>query len=94
MSVYNYSPAEQTSGRNAELGGRDADVTRKDATRGQVGAFSVLGIFTGEDERFAYVRLRLPLEILMSASQGGFGSVGRARLRYGRDAGNRQNEET
>ena len=55
VSVYNYSPAEQTSGRNASLGGDESDVTRRDATRGQVGAFSVLGIFTGEDERFAYV---------------------------------------
>ena len=57
VSVYNYTPQLSTGEahpRNTETT-REGDVTLKDATKGQVGAFSVLGIFTGEDERFAYV---------------------------------------
>jgi protein AFG1 len=48
VSVYNYSPAQA-----AETAGEVAD-----ANKAKVGAFSVLSIFTGEDERFAYVSTR------------------------------------
>lgn len=49
VSVYNYSPAQTVTTPARQESG--------DASRGKVGAFSVLSIFTGEDERFAYVRL-------------------------------------
>lgn len=45
VSVYNYSPNQEPV----------------DANKGKVGAFSVLSIFTGEDERFAYVSNRSKL---------------------------------